>query len=62
MAIIREKLIFAFGYNSIGVSVAAGVLYPFFGILLSRMAAAAAMTLSSVSVLMNASRLRSVSA
>ncbi len=55
---IRQNLIFAFGYNALGVPIAAGVLYPFFGVLLSPMLAAAAMTLSSVSVIMNALRLR----
>ncbi|MBT1073991.1 heavy metal translocating P-type ATPase [Geobacter grbiciae] len=55
---IRQNLFFAFAYNSIGVPVAAGVLYPFFGILLSPMIAAAAMSLSSVSVVSNALRLR----
>ena len=55
---IRQNLFFAFAYNSAGVPVAAGVLYPFFGILLSPMFAAAAMTLSSVSVVGNALRLR----
>ena len=55
---IRENLFFAFIYNALGVPVAAGVLYPFFGILLSPVIAAAAMALSSVSVIANASRLR----
>ncbi len=55
---IRQNLVFAFGYNTIGVPVAAGVLYPFFGVLLSPMIAAAAMSLSSVSVIGNALRLR----
>ncbi len=55
---IRENLFFAFIYNSLGVPVAAGVLYPFFGILLSPMIAAAAMSFSSVSVIGNALRLR----
>ncbi len=55
---IRQNLFFAFIYNSAGVPVAAGVLYPFFGILLSPMIAAAAMSFSSVSVIMNALRLR----
>ncbi len=59
MANIRQNLFFAFFYNSIGVPIAAGVLYPFFGILLSPMLAAAAMSLSSVSVIGNALRLRS---
>ena len=60
MANIRQNLFFAFIYNSFGVPVAAGLLYPFFGILLSPMIAAAAMSLSSVSVIMNALRLRNV--
>lgn len=55
---IRQNLLFAFGYNTIGVPVAAGVLYPFFGVLLSPMIAAAAMSMSSVSVIGNALRLR----
>jgi Cu+-exporting ATPase len=57
---IRQNLAFAFLYNVLGVPIAAGVLYPFFGILLSPMIASAAMTLSSVSVIMNALRLRNV--
>jgi len=57
---IRQNLFFAFVYNAIGVPVAAGILYPFFGILLSPMLASAAMTLSSVSVISNALRLRGV--
>ena len=55
---IRQNLFFAFIYNALGVPVAAGVLYPFFDILLSPIIAAAAMALSSVSVIANASRLR----
>jgi len=55
---IRQNLFFAFIYNSLGIPIAAGVLYPFFGILLSPMIAAAAMSLSSVSVIGNALRLR----
>lgn len=55
---IRQNLIFAFLYNSIGIPLAAGVLYPFFGLLLSPMIASAAMTFSSVSVITNALRLR----
>jgi Cu+-exporting ATPase len=55
---IRQNLFFAFIYNALGVPVAAGVLYPFFGILLSPIIAAAAMALSSVSVISNALRLR----
>ncbi len=57
---IRENLIFAFGYNALGVPIAAGVLYPIFGTLLSPMIAAAAMSFSSVSVIGNALRLRAV--
>jgi Cu+-exporting ATPase len=55
---IRQNLFFAFIYNSAGVPVAAGVLYPAFGLLLSPIIAAAAMALSSVSVVGNALRLR----
>jgi Cu+-exporting ATPase len=55
---IRQNLLFAFGYNALGIPVAAGVLYPWFGWLLSPMFAAAAMSLSSVSVVTNALRLR----
>ena len=55
---IRQNLFFAFGYNTLGVPLAAGVLYPAFGLLLSPMVAAAAMSLSSVSVIGNALRLR----
>ena len=57
---IRQNLFFAFVYNALGVPIAAGVLYPVFGILLSPMIAAAAMALSSVSVIGNALRLRGV--
>ena len=57
---IRENLVFAFLYNALGIPVAAGVLYPFFGLLLSPMIAGAAMSLSSVSVIGNALRLRNV--
>jgi len=60
MGNIRQNLFFAFIYNALGVPVAAGVLYPFFGILLSPIIAAAAMALSSVSVIANAARLRKV--
>jgi Cu+-exporting ATPase len=55
---IRQNLFFAFVYNTLGVPLAAGVLYPFFGLLLSPMIASAAMTVSSVSVIANALRLR----
>jgi Cu+-exporting ATPase len=55
---IRQNLFFAFAYNSLGVPIAAGVLYPFFGLLLSPILASAAMTFSSVSVIANALRLR----
>jgi Cu+-exporting ATPase len=61
MGNIKQNLFFAFIYNSLGVPIAAGVLYPFFGILLSPMIAAAAMSFSSVSVIANALRLRKVS-
>jgi len=57
---IRQNLFFAFVYNSLGVPIAAGILYPFFGILLSPVIAGAAMSLSSVSVIANALRLRSL--
>jgi Cu+-exporting ATPase len=57
---IRQNLFFAFVYNALGVPIAAGVLYPFLGLLLSPMIAAAAMSFSSVSVIANALRLRSV--
>ncbi len=55
---IRQNLFFTFIYNALGVPVAAGILYPWFGILLSPMIASAAMTFSSVSVIANALRLR----
>jgi Cu+-exporting ATPase len=55
---IRQNLFFAFVYNTLGVPLAAGLLYPFFGLLLSPMIASAAMTFSSVSVILNALRLR----
>lgn len=57
---IRQNLFFAFVYNTLGVPVAAGILYPVLGVLLSPMIAAAAMSLSSVSVIANALRLRTV--
>ncbi len=57
---IKQNLFFAFVYNALGVPVAAGVLYPIFGMLLSPMLAAAAMSLSSVSVIANALRLRTI--
>jgi Cu+-exporting ATPase len=57
---IRQNLVFAFLYNAIGVPVAAGVLYPAFGLLLSPIVSALAMALSSVSVIGNALRLRHV--
>ena len=60
MGNIRQNLFFAFICNALGVPVAAGVLYPFFGILLSPIIAAGAMALSSVSVIANAARLRGV--
>ncbi len=60
MANIRQNLLFAFIYNAAGVPVAAGILYPFFGILLSPVIAAAAMSLSSVSVIANSLRLRNI--
>jgi len=55
---IRQNLFFAFVYNALGVSIAAGILYPLFGVLLSPVIAAAAMSFSSVSVIGNALRLR----
>jgi P-type Cu+ transporter len=57
---IRQNLFFAFIYNAIGVPIAAGILYPFFGVLLSPILAAAAMSFSSVSVISNSLRLRNV--
>jgi Cu+-exporting ATPase len=57
---IRQNLFFAFAYNIIGIPIAAGLLYPWFGILLSPMLAAAAMSLSSVSVIANSLRIRSM--
>jgi Cu+-exporting ATPase len=59
MSNIRQNLFFAFFYNALGVPLAAGVLYPFFGLLLSPMIAAAAMSFSSFSVIANSLRLRS---
>lgn len=61
MTNIRQNLVFAFGYNSLGIPIAAGLLYPAFGLLLSPMIAAAAMSFSSVSVITNALRLRKFS-
>ena len=58
MSNIRQNLFFAFFYNALGVPLAAGVLYPFFGLLLSPMIAAAAMSFSVVSVIGNSLRLR----
>ena len=58
MSNIRQNLFFAFIYNSLGIPLAAGVLYPFFGLLLSPIVASATMTFSSVSVISNALRLR----
>jgi Cu+-exporting ATPase len=60
MSNIRQNLFFAFIYNAVGVPIAAGVLYPFFGLVLSPMIASAAMTFSSVSVITNALRLRKI--
>ena len=57
---IRQNLFFAFIYNASGIPIAAGVLYPFFGVLLSPIIAGAAMSLSSVCVIANALRLRRV--
>jgi Cu+-exporting ATPase len=61
VANIRQNLFFAFVYNALGVPIAAGALYPFTGLLLSPMLAAAAMSASSVSVIANALRLRRMS-
>jgi len=60
MSNIKQNLFFAFFYNAVGVPIAAGILYPAFGILLSPMIAAAAMSFSSVSVIVNALRLKKV--
>jgi Cu+-exporting ATPase len=60
MCNVRQNLFFAFAYNALGVPIAAGILYPFFGLLLSPILASAAMTFSSVSVITNALRLRRV--
>ena len=57
---IRQNLLFAFGYNAVCIPVAAGLLYPVTGLVLSPMIAAAAMSLSSVSVITNALRLRAL--
>jgi len=58
---IKQNLAFAFGYNALDIPIAAGVLYPFFGILLSPIFAGATMAMSSVSVVTNALRLRRLS-
>ena len=60
MSNIKQNLLFAFVYNALGVPIAAGVLYPALGVTLSPMLAAAAMSISSVSVVLNALRLRTV--
>ena len=57
---IRQNLLFAFLYNTLGIPIAAGILYPFCGLLLSPVIASAAMALSSVSVITNALRLRAI--
>ena len=58
LKVIRQNLLFAFAYNILGIPIAAGILYPWTGMLLSPMIAAAAMSLSSVSVIANSLRLR----
>ena len=58
---IRQNLFFAFFYNALGIPIAAGLLYPFFGLLLSPIIAGAAMSFSSVSVIANALRLKGAS-
>ena len=60
MTNIKQNLFFAFIYNFLGIPIAAGLLYPFFGLLLSPMIAAVAMSFSSVSVIGNALRLRTI--
>jgi len=60
MSNIRQNLFFAFIYNALGIPIAAGVLYPFFGLLLSPIIAGIAMSFSSVSVIANALRLRAM--
>ena len=60
MANIRQNLFFALDYNAAGVLIAVGILYPFFGIMLSPMLAAATMSLSSICVITNALRLRKI--
>jgi Cu+-exporting ATPase len=57
---IRQNLFFAFAYNALGIPIAAGLLYPFFGVLLSPVVAGVAMSFSSVSVIANALRLRRI--
>jgi len=60
MANIRQNLFFAFVYNALGIPIAAGILYPFFGILLSPVLAGAAMSFSSVSVILNSLRIKNM--